>query len=175
MWKRLALPWFLLLVACTTGPQPAASTSVPTTTTTVPATPQGAATSFQACLTGRGFDVPEIPLDDDGRPDLSVLGPSIDQTSSEWRSAISACAGDLTQSGALDLSDQPELAAAVTAELRTFSTCMRSQGVEEFPDPRPDFDGSTPPYPLADIPITDPDLAPAIEACASVVGTNPLG
>ena len=46
---------------------------------------------------------------------------------------------------ALDLGAAPELAAAVRAELLAFSACMRSQGVEGFPDPAADFDGVKPP------------------------------
>ena len=174
MRKPLALG-LLLAAACTTAPQTPASTTVPVTTTTAPVTPAEATRDFHSCLVERGLDVPEIPLDDQGRPDLSALGSSIDQMSAEWRSALSACAGELATSGALDLTSQPDLAAAIALELETFSICMRSQGVEDFPDPRADFDGTLPPYQLADIPVTDPDLAPAIEACAAVVGTNPLG
>jgi hypothetical protein len=79
----------------------------------------------------------------------------------------------IVANGALDLSADPELAEAVKAQLLAFSACMRSQGVEGFPDPPPDFDGTTPPFPLAAIPSGDPEFGAAVDACALAVGAAP--
>ena len=119
------------------------------------------------------FNLPDVPLDDDGRPDLSVLADSVDQSSPGWREALTSCAAMIVANGALDLSAVPELAGSVRAQLLTFSVCMRSQGVEDFPDPPTDFDGTTPPFPLASIPSDDPELGAAAEACALSVGIGP--
>ena len=148
-------------------------TTVPTTTTTMPLTGEQAAVAFHSCLADHGFVVPDLPLDDDGRPDLSVLTESVDQSSPAWTQALTSCAALLVTNGALDLSAVPELADAVRVQLLTFSVCMRSQGVEGFPDPPPDFDGTTPPFPLASIPSEDPELGIAGEACARALGAEP--
>ena len=74
---------------------------------------------------------------------------------------MTACAAVIVANGALDLSADPELAEAVRTRLVAFSACMRSQGVEGFPDPPADFDGTTPPFPLcSDSGRTTPNSEP---------------
>ncbi|HUP16586.1 MAG TPA: hypothetical protein VM848_11130 [Acidimicrobiia bacterium] len=163
----------LATVACNLSPEPPSVTTSAPTTTTVPLTAEEAVVAFESCLTDHGFGVPDLPLDDAGRPDLSGLADSIDQSSEEWREALASCAAVIVANGALDLAAVPELAEAVRAQLLAFSACVRSQGVEGFPDPSPDFDGTTPPFPLDSIPSDDPELGPAAEACALTVGTEP--
>ena len=170
----LVLVAFVLVgVACTLSPEPLSVTTSSPTTTTVPLTAQQAGVAFQSCLSDRGFGVPDVPLDDAGRPDLSALADSVDQSSEEWREALASCAAVIVANGALDLAAVPDLAEAVRAQLLAFSVCMRTQGVEGFPDPSPDFDGTTPPFPLDSMPSDDPELGPAAEACALNVGTEP--
>ncbi|MGH8926839.1 MAG: hypothetical protein ACRDWH_00690 [Acidimicrobiia bacterium] len=167
----------VLLCGCSNGGgvQPLALATTTTTTTTAPLTPESAAVAFGACLEARGFAVAQPPFDESGRPDLSAIADSVDQTTLEWRQALTSCAAILALSGALDLGANPELAEAVLAQLRTFSECMRSQGVEEFPDPLADFDGTSVPFPLSLIPLADPELATAVEACVAVIGVDPIG
>lgn len=161
----------LSAVACNLGPATPPVTTI-ATTTTMPLTSEQAAAAFQSCLADHGFNVPDLPLDDAGRPDLSALADSVDQNSVEWRDALTSCVAVIVANGALDLSAVPELAEAVRAELLAFSACMRSQGVEAFPDPPADFDGTTPPFPLDSIPSDDPELGTAAEACALTVGAE---
>ncbi len=116
--------------------------------------------------------MPDLPFDDAGRPDLSALADSVDQSSADWRDALTLCAAVIVSNGALDLSAVPELAESVRAQLLAFSACMRSQGVEGFPDPPADFDGTTAPYPLDSIPSDDPELGTAAGACALTVGAE---
>jgi hypothetical protein len=160
-------------VACNASPQPPSVTTRVPPTTTVPLTAPQAVVAFQSCLNDHGFGVPDLPLDDAGRPDLSALADSIDQSSEEWREALASCATVIVANGALDLAAVPDLAEAVRAQLLAFSACMRSQGVEGFPDPSPDFDGTTPPFPLDSVPSDDPELGSGAEACALTVGTDP--
>lgn len=177
-WKSLgpALGALVLVtVACNLGNELPSVTTVATTTTTAPLTAEQAATEFHSCLTDQGLVLPAFPTDDNGRPDLSALTEAVDQNSAEWRDALAACATVIVSNGALDLSADPELAEAVTTRLMVFSTCMRSQGVEAFPDPPADFDGTTPPYPLTAIPASDPEFTTAAEACALTVGAGPSG
>ncbi len=148
------------------------TTSAPTTTT-VPLTSQEAVVVFQSCLLDRGFSVPDLPLDDAGLPDLSTLANLVDAGSPGWQEALASCAPVLVGSGALDLGQVPALAEAVAADLLAFSICMRSQGVEGFPDPAPGFDGTGPPFPLESIPADDPQLEAAAEVCAQAVGKVP--
>jgi hypothetical protein len=163
----------LAAVACNQSGQTPSVTTVATTTTTRPLTAEQAAGEFRSCLSDRGLNVPDLPLDQAGRPDLSALADSVDQSSEEWREALTACAAVIVANGSLDLSAVPELADAVRAQLLAFSACMRSQGVEGFPDPPADFDGTVPPFPFAAIPSDDPELAAAAEACALAVGGAP--
>jgi hypothetical protein len=163
----------LAAVACNLSPEPPVITTSAPTTTTVPLTAQQAVVVFQSCLADRGFSVPDLPLDDAGRPDLSALADLVDHRSPEWREALASCAAVIVANGALDLAGVPDLAEAVRAELLAFSACMRSQGVEGFPDPAPGFDGTKPPFPLDSIPSDDPELGTAAEACALTVGEVP--
>ena len=151
------------------------TTTTTTTTTTVPLSPVEAADEFNSCLGDQGLALPDIPVDDGGRPDLSALAELSDQNPEAWRAALSTCAGVIVTYGALDLSSNPELAAAVRSLLFVFSTCMRSQGVDDFPDPSEDFDGTSVPFPLEGIPAGDPELAAAAEACALSVGAGTTG
>ena len=163
----------LTAVACNLSPEPPVITTSAPTTTTVPLTAQQAVIVFQSCLADRGFSVPELPLDEASRPDLSALADLVDQSSPEWREALASCAAVIVANGTLDLAGVPELAEAVRAELLAFSACMRSQGVEGFPDPAADFDGISPPFPLDSIPSDDPELGTAAENCALTVGEIP--
>lgn len=164
----------LLTVSCSPSAEPPPVSTATTSTAAAPLTAEQAVAEFQSCLADQGLIVPDLPLDEGGRPDLSALADSVDKNSIEWRDAMTACAGVMASNGALDLSGNPELAEAVRARLVAFSTCMRSQGVEAFPDPPADFDGTTPPFPLSRIPMADPDLGSAAEACVPAVGASPL-
>jgi len=163
----------LAAVACSPRPEPPVVATSASTTTTAPLTAQQAVVVFQSCLADRGLSVPDLPLDDAGRPDLSALADLVDQSGPEWREALASCAAVIVANGALDLARVPELAEAVRAELLAFSACMRSQGVEGFPDPAADFDGTRPPFPLDSIPDDDPELGTAAETCALTVGKVP--
>jgi hypothetical protein len=166
----------VLTTASCTAPRESSTTttSVPTTTT-VPLTPEEAAGEFHSCLTEQGLIIPEIPLDQNGRPDLSALADATRQDAASWQEALTTCAAVIVANGALDLSAEPELAEAVRGRLLAFSACMRSQGVEDFPDPAADFDGTAPPFPISTIPVADPELGTAAEACASTIGSDVEG
>jgi hypothetical protein len=177
MQSRVTRPVLVALVvaaaACSASPEaPVVATSA-ATTTTVPITAQEAVVLFHSCLADRGLSVANIPLDEAGRPDLSALGDQVDQSSSQWREALASCAAVIVTNGVLDFAGVPELADAVRAELLGFSACMRSQGVEGFPDPAADFDGVKPPFPVDLIPSDDPELETAAENCALTVGEIP--
>ena len=160
---------FSTTTACTAPRDlPSATTPVPSTTTT-PLTREEAVFLFHSCLTDQGLIVPEIPVDENGRPDLSALADATRQDPDVWQEALTNCAAVVVANGVLDLSADPRLAEAVRGRLLAFSACMRSRGVEDFPDPPPDFDGTAPPFPVSAVPVSDPDLSKAAEACASTV------
>ena len=163
----------LIAAACNQSPGPPVVTTSAPTTTTVPLTAEQAAAEFQSCLADRGLSVPIPPLDGAARPDLSALADLIDQSSPEWREALASCAAVIVANGALGLAEVPDLAEAVRAELLGFSACMRSQGVEGFPDPALDFDGTRPPFPVDSIPSDDPELGMAAANCTLAVGGVP--
>lgn len=153
-------------------PTTTATTAPPTTTTTL--APEDALARFAGCLGERGLEVPDLSLDESGRPDLGGLALANDPASPGFRAALNDCAFLLLGSGALALSDSPELLGAVRTQLARFTACMREEEVEGFPDPDPEFDGTGPPYPASAIPGDDPDLAVAIETCGNQLGLAPL-
>ncbi len=138
-------------------------TTIPTTTTSTIATSE-ATEMFRDCLVASGVDIEPIPLDAQGRPRLELVMKDIDFSDPVPVSALTACSQHLER-GALELTDTPILREAVVDSLERFSDCVRSRGVPEFPDPIPDYNGIGGPYPVAEIPYADPDLADAVVVC----------
>ncbi|HUO45521.1 MAG TPA: hypothetical protein VM470_01675 [Acidimicrobiia bacterium] len=172
--RRLVLV-LLGIVACT---GPGSVTTIPTTavppTTNTTLTPQLAIADFSTCMEERGVVVPDLPIGENGRPDLGGLAIANDVSTSGFRAALNDCSPILAAAGLLDLTGQPELAAAVYRQLQRFAECMRGAGVEGFPDPSPDFAGGEPPFPLETLPRTDPELAGAVELCSTELGIAPI-
>lgn len=172
----LSVAVLVLVAACAPTPVPVVtSTSPPVTTTTVVLPIEEAVSQFQVCLSEHGINPAEIPLADDGRLDLTGLAESLGADPAALSSVLNDCSPALAASGALDLSTEPVLRAAVLTQLTNFSVCMRSLGVETFPDPDPAFDGTGLPFPIASLPVSDPEFEAAIEGCVSTMGANPLG
>ncbi|HEY7565727.1 MAG TPA: hypothetical protein VIA81_12450 [Acidimicrobiia bacterium] len=151
------------------------STTAPpsTTTTAVVLAPGEAIARFSACLNEQGFEVGGFPTDAQGRIDLSALIETLGTDPVALRAALAECAPALALSGALDLTGEPVLRAAVLTQLINFAICMRSLGVEGFPEPDPDFDGTRLPFEEASLPTADPEYAGAIESCSTAVGAQP--
>lgn len=150
---------------------PASSPTLPTTpTTTIPSTttttvvPVNAVDDFQFCLAEGGIEVGEVVLDAFGRPRLDLALADVDLTDPTNSELVATCSSVLSF-GALDLSDTPLLRSQVVEILAAFSVCVRSQGVDGFPDPVPGFNGIGGPYPLAEIPYGDPDFQTALTIC----------
>lgn len=174
----------LTVVACSRGGDaapdvPDAADLVETTTTTVPTTTtlsprlgfEQASLEFTTCMREEGIDLPDLRLDAQGRPVLGDVLEEVDTTSVEFRGALATCASILADSGALDLSADPEIQAIVMDQLQQFSECMRDEGLDQFPDPVPGFTGTGSPYPLELIPFNDPLFAQAATACQEIIGS----
>ena len=158
------------VVGCSAPTTQASDPTVPTPTTTAPpATGVEAGAVFGACMTAAGFDLEEIAVDHEGRPDLSALSGEA-ATDPGFRQAVTLCAGPLRDF--LGLENSPGLQVLIRAQLQDYAGCMRSSGVEDFPDPVADFDGTFPPFPPEQIPTDDPDFGPAVEACAAALGVS---
>ena len=132
---------------------------------------------FTACLRDRGIEAPDIPVDADGRPVLSAdLVEQIDTGSPEFAAAFAVCVPLLTAASPVELGADPELQAVVLDSLRRFSVCMRENGVEEFPDPAPGWDGNGSPYPVAGaFDTSDPDVDSALDACSRLISFPRVG
>lgn len=173
----LAAVALMTLPTCVAGsrsPSPTETypTTTTTTSTTAPLTPADAAVeSFSECLGENGVGVGAIPFDATGRPRLDLFLAGLDLTDPQTVGALSICAGHLT-TGALDLTDEPEIRNSVLVALRDFSECVRARGVPDFPDPVEGFIGVGPPYPMAEIPYSDPDLAAAVAGCRERIPTS---
>ena len=160
----------LCMVGCSAPTtQVSESTLPPTTTTAAPATAAEAVDLFGACMEAAGFDLSEIAVDEEGRPDLGALAGDA-ATDPSFRQAVTLCAGPLGDF--LGLENSPGLRVMVRAQLQDYAGCMRASGVEDFPDPVADFDGTFAPFPSEQIPTDDPDFGPAVEACAAALGVN---
>ena len=147
-------------------------TTTTTTSTTAPLTPADAAIeSFSGCLGENGVRAGDIPFDATGRPRLDLFLAGLDLTDPQTVGALSVCAGHLT-TGALDLTEEPEIRDSVLVALGDFSECVRSRGVPDFPDPVEGFIGVGAPYPMAEIPYSDPDLAEAVAGCRERIPTS---
>jgi hypothetical protein len=115
-----------------------------------------------------GVEISEIPLDADGRPRLEMMSDQIDYSDPVTTEALSECAELLTD-GALDLAYDERYREAVVGQLAAFSRCLRARGVEGFPDPIAGFIGIGSPFPVAEIPYSDPDLPGAVTMCEGTV------
>lgn len=147
---------------------PTTTTVAPTTAPPIPA--DVAIAEFSDCLADHGLSSEPIPVDGMGRPRLDWFLAGLDLTDSSTVSALTACASHLG-TGALELSDEPEIREAVLTSLHEFSECVRARGVPDFPDPIPGFNGLGAPYPVAEIPYADPDLDEAVADCRENLST----
>jgi hypothetical protein len=160
--------------ACVGDSRPPSPTQTEPTTTTAPTTTappvsaDAAVAAFNDCLVENGLVDEAVSLDAMGRPRLDKFLTDLDLTDPIVVGALTACSAHLT-TGALELSDEPEIREAVLASLREFSECVRSRGVPDFPDPVESFNGMGAPYAMAEIPYTDQDLAEAVAECSGRV------
>ena len=118
--------------------------------------------------------LPDLPLDDSGRPDLSALADAVDQSSAGVEGSLTACAAVIVANGALDLSAVSGIgrggpgpaadvlglhAVAGSGRLSRPAARFRRHHATRFRSPS--------------IPADDPELATAAEACALAVGARP--
>lgn len=130
---------------------------------------------FGSCMRAQGLDTPDIRLDAQGRPVLDDLRSGVDTSSVEFRRALTECASILTRAGALDLRRDPELQTVIVSQLTIFAECVRSQGIEAFPDPDPAFSGVGSPFPSDEVPFADPGFDVAVATCQDVLGSRGSG
>lgn len=149
--------------------------AVETTTTLGRIGLETATLEFTACMRDGGIDIPDIRLDARGRPVLDEVIASVDTTTAEFRNALTRCADILTRAGALDLRTDPELQAVILDQLRDFTDCARREGLRAFPDPDPAFTGTGSPYPLDEVPFTDPLFEDALGTCQEHLGSLTIG
>ncbi len=166
----LTLLLVVLLAGCTADPDAPSATGAPATTTTTPPTTTTtvlsnvAVEAFRTCLADRGIEIEEIPLDATGHPRLDWVMATLDFGDPATAETVSLCSEHL-ETGALDLGDDDVLRQAILEQLQEFSQCMVDLGVEDFPDPVPGFTGIGSPFPIAEIPYSDPGFSVAVTAC----------
>jgi len=120
--------------------------------------------AFRTCLAEKAIVIEEIPIDATGHPRLALVMATLDFGDPDTAEAVSVCSEHL-ETGALDLGDDDVLRQAILEQLQEFSQCMVDLGVEDFPDPVPGFTGVGSPFPVAEIPYSDPGFAIAVTAC----------
>ena len=163
-----------LATACTPGADGPSSTNPPAPTTTLPPTTTVTVVSdvaveeFRVCLAEQGIEIEEIPIDATGHPRLDLVMVTLDFSNPEIAAAVSSCS-ELLETGALDIGQDDVLHQQIMEQLQEFSRCMVDLGVEDFPDPVPGFIGIGSPYPVAEIPYSDPSFASAVSACRAAL------
>ena len=164
----------LALAACRTAeegpslvePRPTATTA--STTSTISVGTSAAVEKFGQCLAEQGVDMESAPTDAIGRPRFDMATARFDFDDPEVADAIALCAWILA-TGALDLSQDGPLRSMVLSQLEAFALCVRDEGVTEFPHPVPGFSGVGSPFPAAEIPYADPNIASAAVVCRGKV------
>lgn len=146
-----------------TDPHGVTTTTVPPTTTTTVTLEQGLA-AYRECLAAAGVTIGEIALDGLGRPLLARAMAELDFADRAVLEALDRCGQELS-AGALAFAADPRIGEIVVTQLVAFSECIRDHGVEGFPSPVRDFDGVGSPFPLSQIPWTDPGLPEAVAVC----------
>ena len=113
------------------------------------------------------MSIAEIPLDGNGRPRISLVTSGLDYTDPDVTSAVTDCSVTLS-AGALDFVVDELIESVVVEQLHSFSSCVRSRGLTDFPDPIDGFTGRGSPYAIAAIPYQDSRLAGAVAACRNL-------
>lgn len=131
---------------------------------------------FTTCMRDNGVDMPDLQVDSSGAPRIPAGGlGAIDTSSPEFVAAFAECVSILADSAPVDITTDPELNAAVQDQLQEFAACMRTNGVPDFPDPSPGFNGRNSPFPLDQIDTQDPNLQPALDECQSLIAFPTIG
>jgi hypothetical protein len=163
----------LLATACTAEANGSSQvdnveTVTTSTTTTTTLAPNEAIEEFRQCLEDGGLEVEAIPVDATGRPRLDLVLEDLDFSDPAVVRTLTGCASIL-ENGALDLAGEERLRQAILEQLSTFSECMVDHGVEDFPQPVPGFLGVGSPFPVAEIPYSDPQFSSAVAICRSTL------
>ncbi len=136
---------------------------------------QDAVLDVAACLRDRGFEVADPTFDEDGNPVLSPeLAAGIDLASDDFLDAFDECSAVLQDALPNPFADvDPEVEARVRDGLAAYAECMRENGVEAFPDPRP----TGQPFRARDVIAlgADADLDAGQEACQPLLASLPQG
>jgi len=122
---------------------------------------------YRDCMASEGVVIGEIPRDGLGRPRIALALTDVDLSDRAVVDALETCGHHLA-SGALDSSSDPKLRDLVQDRLETFAECVRLEGVDDYPDPVPGFDGRGSPFPVNRVPWHDPLLPGAVAHCRTV-------
>ena len=163
-WCALSLAGCVSVAGGPSPTDPHLTTTTVAPTTTVNVDLEEGLANFRHCLAEAGIAIGEIQLDGRGRPWLSRALSELDLHDRLMVSALGDCAPELA-TGALDLTADHEMHDAVMSGLAGFASCLRANGVPEFPDPSPRFTGVGSPFPDGLIPWGDDDLATAVIIC----------
>lgn len=153
-----------------TDPHDVTTTTLPPTTTTSLQL-EDALIAFRECLATSGVSIEDIEIDGRGRPRMAPALEGLDFTDRIVLAALEDCALFL-MGGVLGNTGDPELGALVRTNLMQFALCIQENGVSDFPDPIPGYDGVGSPFPLGRVPWEDPALPNAVTVCSRDLGRS---
>lgn len=140
------------------------------TSTTTSSTPSAAsavsdAYRFAACMRNHGVsNFPDPTVSDSGNQQkiaIHVVGPN----GPGFKAAATACRGILPAPSKADLAAQAAAQQAHKRDLLSFAHCMRSHGINGFPDPDDQGDLTLSMITAAGIDLHAPQVAVAARAC----------
>lgn len=162
----------LCLAACVPSADGPSTMAESTTTTLPPATsttlgPADSVAAFVGCLQERGVDTSAVAIIGEPATDLGSLASVLETSDPAVQAAVAECAELLSAAQIAHLTGDPEVRTLVADQLGLFAECMRTEGIEGFPDPL-----------LEPLPRFDPESVPfdtegfevALETCRALVG-----
>lgn len=170
----LLIALVLVAVACSSEPL---ATTVPPTTEVVTTTTE-AAPDLASCMADEGLTVGTLSYNEDGDAILDrTFFADNELTDPAVKEALDACYEVLRDARVrIRVTYGPLVLQEITDQLTAYSECMRENGVDNWPDPIEDFDGSQIPFPLA--PMTagfaDGDFGDANDLCEPLVVFSPF-
>lgn len=165
-----------LIGSACTGESASTSAAPPTTQATTTSTE--ALPDLASCMADEGLALGELSYTEDGEALLDrIFLADNDLTDPSVKEALDVCFERLQDAGIrVRVAYGPLVLQEIVDQLTAYSECMRENGVDGWPDPIEDFDGSQIPFPMGGMAagFADSDYGAANEVCEPLVVFSPF-